>query len=100
MAYLHRDCGGQINLIKRQCKLCGKIWTDSKSVIVPPNDWVLMLRGEERKPTSYAKWADRVPYAGTIASLFPNWPRWLRIMAFILYIISIPIMIMVFIRSC
>lgn len=100
MAFIHKGCGGEINVVKRKCKLCGKVWTGGKSLLVPPDDWMLMLQGEARKPTSYARWADKVPYAGTVAGMLPNWPRWLRILTFIIYIISIPLVIILFIKGC
>ena len=100
MAYIHKKCGGDISLFRRKCKKCGKVWNDGRTWLLPPKDWIMLVRGTPSKPTSYAKWGDKVPFAATVASMLPNWPRWARITAFVIYIVTSIVFIAWIIQGC
>lgn len=94
MPYLHRDCMGEIGLLSRRCKKCGKRWP-IKYLFTPspPDDMFFYIKPKEikRGSTSYAKWADKYPAVGDMASRLPNWPRWTRLL-----VASVSILIIVF----
>jgi len=83
MPYIHtgKNCNGEIGLWSRKCKKCGKRWPLMALFgYKPPKDMRFVVIPPEKQETKYAKWADKVPYAGNIASSLPNWPRWARIL--------------------
>lgn len=84
MRFIHTRCRGEIDPKRRMCKKCKKRWNLVSfmltSEIRPMTDKKGRLVMEESRPTTYAKWADRVG-AGWFASKLPNWPRWARILA-------------------
>lgn len=49
-----------------------------------PDDMYFIIPQIKKGKTSYAKWGDKVPAVAMVASHLPNWPRWLRIVAFVL----------------
>lgn len=53
----------------------------------PPGDLVAFYSVPEiqKGKTSYAKWGDKYPGVGTIASRLPNWPRPVRLIIFLLF---------------
>ena len=96
MEFYHTACGGRIDTKTRTCLRCKRHWnwfsfrftlteirpvpaslTRSKPKLEP---WV------KPKPTSYAKWGDRLPGVGIVASKLPNWPRWARILVTLILI--------------
>lgn len=82
MPYYHiTKCGGEISFWSRKCRKCGKKWPFMLLFSpVPPKDMKYLITPPVRGETHYAKWADKVPYAGDVASKLPNWPRWARIL--------------------
>jgi len=86
MPYYHHKCHGKIRWfpplpIPPKCTKCGKVW--NPLVIYGPMRKDMYFAAPTtsafKGTTSYAKWGDKLPLAGVIASLLPNWPRWLRI---------------------
>jgi hypothetical protein len=88
MPYYHKYCGGKISWVPPlpvppRCNDCGKIWNPLVVYGPRPKDMEYRL---EREPATYARWADKLPGAGSIASHLPNWPRWARITSFALLV--------------
>ena len=95
MGYIHKGCKGDIRWfpplpIPPRCKKCGKTW--SPLVVyspVPPKDMVfirprpkaILIEGQ----TSYNKKLAILPGVDFIASHLPAWPRWARILSFVLF---------------
>jgi hypothetical protein len=100
MPYHHKKCNGIIKWypplpIPPRCTKCGKRWNPLVLYGKPPKDMTFQVP-EIKTPqvkkgkTSYMSWADNFPVAAMIASHLPNWPRPVRIAAFIgLLIIAI-----------
>lgn len=89
MPYIHTHCGGEVNFWTRRCKKCGKKCASVFSYfsLIPPKNMIFDPRYEVKHgKTSYAKFGDRVPGAGLIASWLPNWPRWARILTAIIIV--------------
>jgi len=83
MPYYHKKDNGKIGLWSRKCSKCGKRWPVSTWFIYPPpKDMTKYVVEGKDKPTTYSKWADKIPFASTIPQLLPNWPRWARIASF------------------
>ena len=81
--WIHTGCGGTIDVKKRTCTKCKKVW-NFWNFFMDPVGIRPLKRTEEVPETSYARWADRVPYVSLIASKLPNWPRWARIISTLL----------------
>lgn len=88
MSYHHTKCHGKIRWfgflpIPPKCKKCGKTWSFLVIYGPPRKDMYFeaprtsALKGD----TTYAKWGDRLPLAGVVASLLPSWPRKYRALA-------------------
>ena len=90
MPYIHRGCDGEIAFWRRKCKKCGYTWPISVLFAgAPPPDMFFWIKPIERGQTSYAKWGDKIPAAGALASRLPNWPRWVRISVAVVSILGI-----------
>lgn len=91
MPYYHLKCGGKIRLWSRKCSKCGYKWPLSALFIYPPprNMTKFIVERKERKPVTYAKWADRYPLVNVVARALPNWPRWARILSVCLFLLVI-----------
>jgi len=81
--WIHMECGGTINIKSRLCTKCGKTWS-FWDFFMDPVEIRPLKTTEEVPETSYAKWADRVPYVSYFAGRLPNWPRWARILSTLL----------------
>ena len=92
MPYYHVKCGGKIHLWRRKCTKCKKRWPLTALLNYPfPSDMHYLIDTKvipdvKKGKTSYAKWSEKVPGASTLASWLPNWPRWVRILAFTMFI--------------
>jgi len=87
--YVHTECGGEIDVKGRECIRCKKKWNPISFIFDPTGIRPVKVRVPYepiKKPVTYAKWGDKIPGVGTIASLLPNWPRWARILAVIMVI--------------
>jgi len=90
MPYYHTKCGGEVSFWARKCKKCGHRWPIialfSPSVPKGMTTFRPSVKVPEfkRGTTSYAKWADNIPGVSLLASHLPHWPRWLRILAFVI----------------
>jgi len=98
MNYKHRVCNGRIDTKKRQCERCGKKWniaswytTTELMPITESRKERLAKRAAkpQKAPTSYAAWADSVPFVGFVASKLPNWPIKYRIVSVALFYIGL-----------
>jgi hypothetical protein len=102
MPYYHSKDGGEILFWQRKCKICGKRWpiTALGSFKIPEGMTTFRVNAPKISPgtTQYAKWADRVPGAGSVAGRLPNWPRWARILV-TLVIVGIIVGIVIIIRG-
>ncbi len=100
MAYYHKHCGGKISILERKCSECGKRWSTSAwFVYPPPRDMTPYIREvKEYKPTTYSKWADRIPLMNIIPRALPNWPRWARI-SVLVALLAVIVLITVYIRG-
>ena len=87
MEFYHTVCGGSIDTKSRSCLKCKKRWSwfSFKFTLTEIRPIPATLAKEKPKAlrikpgtTSYAKWGDKVPGVGAIASRLPNWPRWAR----------------------
>lgn len=95
MPYFHKSCGGEIRWypplpVAPKCRKCGKTWNPLVVYGAKRADMIFRMKHHvpaiklERGQTSYAKWADSAPPGvAFIASKLPNWPRWLRLTAFL-----------------
>ncbi len=93
MPYFHKKCGGEIKWfpplpIPPKCMGCGKRWNPLIVYGKPPKDMffrVPQVKTPQIKKgkTTYMSWADNFPLAAIVASYLPNWPRPLRILAFV-----------------
>lgn len=87
--YIHTECGGEINTKGRRCTRCKKKWNPISFIFDPTGIRPTKVRvpyEPMRKPTTHARWGDKIPGVGTIAGLLPNWPRWLRILSVVVII--------------
>lgn len=83
--YLHTKCGGQVDVKKRSCTKCHKVWNIVEFVVDPIGIRPVLIKDKiSIKKRTYASWADKLPYVGVVAGILPNWPRWLRIIIFLL----------------
>lgn len=84
MPYIHVGCGGVVPLrFPVRCRKCKHKWPWTVMFApTPPKDmrFVITPPVPARGTTQYAKWADRIPGAGLVASKLPKWPRWARIL--------------------
>ena len=85
--WVHSKCGGELDtriIGGRRCLKCKKRWSILSFIFTPSEVRPKMVKipwEPIRKPTSYAKWADKVPLpVGQFASILPNWPRWARVL--------------------
>jgi len=95
MRFKHKGCGGEVDTKARKCLKCNKKWgrssflfaTDLRPMVGVDGQLKTKERPVSEKPlvgqTSYAKWGDKVPGVSQIASHLPNWPRWVRILVFV-----------------
>lgn len=92
MPYYHSKCDGEIRwlppfLVVPRCKECGHAWSRlAVFALRKPTDMYFLAKPLilPKGKTSYAKWADKAPPGvASVASHLPNWPRWLRITAFL-----------------
>ena len=82
MPFYHaRRCGGDISLIRMRCKKCHKQWNPVSFFLDPYN--IRHYTNPDKRPTTYAKWGNKVPGVGEIASMLPNWPRWARLLTLV-----------------
>jgi len=103
MPYYHKDCWGRVGIVRRKCNKCGKKWTWRVWFYPkPPSDLIAFYSIPEAKQgnTSYAKWGDKYPGVGFIASHMPNWPRPIRILSFVLFLGLVFYLVMWLVRSC
>lgn len=99
MAYYHKHCEGRISILRRRCSKCGKKWPISVwFVYPPPRDMTKFIVEGRKEPTTYARWADKVPLVNVIPRMLPNWPRWARI-AVLITLIGIIVGITILIRG-
>jgi len=99
MAYYHKKCNGRISILSRRCSKCGKRWPISVWFQYPlPRDMTKFIIEAGKEPGTYAKWADKVPFANIIPRALPNWPRWARILVLIT-LIAIIVIITIIIRG-
>lgn len=99
MRFYHTKCGGEIDVKKRKCTRCKKKWNPiwfrlDPSSIRPmriaeishtkPGDKV--MRVDRRVPQGKLAWISRVPGANILPSILPNWPRWARILATVVFV--------------
>jgi predicted ATP-dependent serine protease len=85
MPFYHTKCGGdvRVGIWGGKCTKCKKRWNPISALF---NSEMRVIHEEKpekistRKPTSYAKWADKWHGVPTIASHLPNWPRWARVL--------------------
>lgn len=94
MPYYHIKCNGKISILRRKCNKCGKKWPFMALLRYPQPSDITKHAWGEKKPTTYAKWADKYPFVNVIARLLPNWPKWARILSTSIIIL---IVILVFI---
>ena len=82
MKYIHSGCGGEIDTRRRKCLLCGKKWTLISFWLTAGEIRPYKVEaGAVKRTTSYARWADRIPFVPVVAGHLPNWPRWARILS-------------------
>ena len=87
MPYYHTKDNAKIHFWRRKCSKCSRKWpvsalfsltTPEGMVRAPAKEYKVKVKG----PTTYASWADRVPFVSVVASRLPNWPRWARLLSF------------------
>lgn len=108
MQYEHVHCGGTIDTKKRQCTKCkkkfGRIeFYTNLTEIRPVKSSVeekLQSKLVRKEVTSYAKWADRLPFVSQFASKLPSWPRWARIVSTFVVYGGVVAGLVFLIRSC
>jgi len=99
MPYIHKGCGGQIKWffllpLPPRCTKCKKSWSPAVLYGAPPKDMTyISTRIEIKRHEDYAKWGDKIPYVGTVAGFLPKWPRWARILSFIIFLSIIGLII-------
>ena len=100
MPYYHVRCGGEIRWyppfpIPPKCKRCGRVWSPLVMYGPPRKDMNFLVSLPELKKgkTTYAKWADKFPGAGTMASRLPNWPRWARMLTALVLVLAVGFLI-------
>ena len=99
MPYYHMKCNGKIGLWSRRCSKCGKKWPISAWFqYPPPKDMTRFIVKTQTEPTTYSKWADKVPFMNIIPRALPNWPRWARILVLVI-LIAIIVAITMYIRG-
>jgi len=107
MEFIHANCGGDIR--DRVCQGCGKKWglaaymsaTDIRPKPVSREERLAKLAEKPPKPvTTYASWADNIPFVPVIAKLYPNWPRKWRILSFVIFYGIIITGIIYWIKTC
>lgn len=95
MEFIHTGCGGSINTKTRTCLKCKKHWSWLSFRLTVTEIRPVPAVLAKRKPlalkikpgtTTHAKWGDKIPGVGTIASRLPNWPRWARILVTIVFV--------------
>lgn len=85
--WMHSKCGGEVDTKSRRCLKCKKQWGYLAFIFDPKGLRLINIPipyepiREKEEGTSYAKWADKLPYVGVVASKLPKWPRWARIVA-------------------
>jgi len=89
--YIHSVCGGRLNTQKRMCLRCKKKWGIIGWWLDPTGIRPIRVKVpyEPVRRTTYANWADKIPFVPQFASLLPNWPRWARILSFVVFIIVV-----------
>jgi hypothetical protein len=100
MPYIHKKCGGEINWIPflplpPKCTNCGKRWNPLIQ-FGPPRKDMFFMPPEVKVPsgsTTYASWGDKIPGVPIIASRLPNWPRWARVLTFIILLMGVSYLI-------
>lgn len=92
MPYYHLKCGGEIGILRRKCKKCGKKWPFWVWFQYPlPKDISMFYLGKSKergvkKPRRYPKWTSKFPLATDVANLLPDWPRWARILTTVIFV--------------
>ena len=104
MEFLHTKCGGEIDTKTRTCRRCKKHWnwfsfrlTLTEIRPVPAALAKKKPRALRIKPgtTTHAKWGDRIPGVGSVASRLPAWPRWARILVTLVFVVIVVIVVIV-----
>jgi len=107
MKFVHTKCGGEV--VDGKCLRCKKKWNhvtrlttlEIRPMPVSREDRKEKLFNKPPKPvTTYAGWADSIPFVSTVAKLYPNWPRKWRIISFITFWTLVITGIVFWIQSC
>ena len=99
MPYYHKGCNGRIGLFSRKCSKCGKRWPISAWFqYPPPRDMTKFIVESRKEPTTYSKWADKLPFVNVIPRVLPNWPRWARILV-LCVLVALVVIITITIRG-
>jgi len=102
MDYTHRGCGGSVDKKKKQCIRCKKKWNAvswyTTTELVPVTEsrkdrLAKRAARPPRQPTSYAAWADSIPFVGFVASHLPNWPIKYRVLSVLLFYIGLIVLV-------
>jgi hypothetical protein len=95
MPYYHTHCMGRIKWIpflpiRPKCEKCGKTWSWLVQYGPRRRDMFFSVEPrDETKKATYAKWADSIPGAAAVASRLPNWPKWMRILFFLVIVATL-----------
>ena len=90
MPFYHTKDNGRVGVWFGKCQVCGHKWSWKimLSTKVPDGMYFEPVKKIEIKKgqTSYAGWGDKFPGVSVVASKLPNWPRWLRILALVIFV--------------
>ena len=84
--WVHTKCGGEVNVLRRTCTKCKKKW-GLIAFLIDPTGLRIGKEVIKESPTSYSKWADKLPYVGLVAERLPDWPKWARILSLIVFLL-------------
>ena len=100
MRYIHTKCGGEIDVKKRQCTRCKKVWNPISFRLDPYGIRPMLDRKGRVMPDrvkpkqqvkSYADWGE------VFVNKLPHWPRWARILTTVVFV-AIAIVIILYVR--
>lgn len=87
MEVMHTTCGGTIDQKTKKCSKCKKKWSSlsfffsTEIRAIPGTLFTPQISDPVENKSWGKKLEDRVPGAGVLPKLLPNWPRGLRLLS-------------------